>query len=55
MNKRWFTHPNKRPFLYTIAIIALVTVVLSASAGRSPADILSYLGFVAAITFMFFS
>lgn len=55
MNKKWFTQPDKRPFLILIAIIVLVTVVVSAYLGRTPADILAYLGFVAGITYIVFS
>ena len=55
MNRQWFTEPNKRPFLYIIAVIAAVTVVLSASAGRPAMDILGYLGFVVGITYIVFA
>ena len=54
MNKKWFTQPDERPFLLLIAIIAAVTVLLALSAGRAPLDILGYLGFVAAISYIVF-
>lgn len=46
--------PDKRGFLYLIAIIAALTVLLAISAGRSPLDILAYLGFTSGITYIFF-
>ena len=46
--------PDKRIFLYLIAIIAAITVLLALYAGRSPLDIVAYLGFTSGITFIFF-
>ena len=46
--------PNRRGFLYLIAIIAVLTVMLAANAGRTPIDILGYLGFTTALSFIVF-
>ena len=46
--------PDKRGFLYLIAIIAALTVLIAVNAGRSPLDILAYLGFTTGITYIFF-
>ena len=54
MSERESSMPDKRGFLYLIAIIAALTVLLAANAGRSPLDILAYLGFTTAITYIFF-
>lgn len=44
----------KRGFIYAVVIIALVTVVLAAAAGRTPTEILAYLGFTTGIAYIFF-
>ena len=54
MSESQSSMPDKRGFLYLIAIIAMLTVLLAANAGRSPLDILAYLGFTTAITYIFF-
>ena len=46
--------PYKRGFLYLIAIIAALTVILAVAVGRGPIDILAYLGFTTGITYIFF-
>lgn len=46
--------PYKRGFLYLVAIIALVTVIVALAVGRTPVDILAYLGFTSGITYIFF-
>ncbi|MDE2857771.1 MAG: hypothetical protein OXN94_07970 [Chloroflexota bacterium] len=44
----------KRGFIYAVVIIAIVTVVLAVAAGRTPTEILAYLGFTAGIAYIFF-
>ncbi len=55
MNKENSSMPNKRGFLYLVAIIAILTVLLAIGAGRTPIDILAYLGFTTGITYIFFA
>ncbi len=54
MSEKNASMPDKRIFLYLIAIIAAITVLLALYAGRSPLDIVAYLGFTSGITFIFF-
>ena len=46
--------PYKRGFLYLVAIIVILTVILALAVGRGPIDILAYLGFTAGVTYIFF-
>lgn len=54
MNEENASAPYKRGFLYLVAIIAALTVILALAVGRGPLDILAYLGFVAGVTYIFF-
>ncbi|MCY3976874.1 MAG: hypothetical protein OXG23_02130 [Chloroflexi bacterium] len=54
MSEKNSSVPDKRIFLYLIAIIAAITVLLALNEGRSPLDIVAYLGFTSGITFIFF-
>ena len=54
MNEEKASAPEKRGFLYIVAIIAALTVVLALADGRAPIDILAYLGFTSGITYIFF-
>lgn len=55
MSEEKVSAPNKRGFLYLVAIIAALTVVLALAVGRTPIEVLAYLGFTAGITYIFFS
>lgn len=54
MNKEGYSPTYRRGFLYLVAIIAIITVMLAVVAGRTPTEILAYLGFTAGISYIFF-
>ena len=54
MNDEKAPAPNKRGFLYLVAIIAALTVLLALAVGRTPVEVLAYLGFTIGITYIFF-
>ena len=54
MNEEKYSMAYRRGFIYLVAVIALVTVLLAMGAGRTPAEILAYLGFTAGISYIFF-
>ena len=54
VNEEKHSMAYKRGFIYLIAVIALVTVLLAMAAGRSPTEILAYLGFTTGISYIFF-
>ena len=54
MNEEKASAPDKRGFLYLVAIIAALTVLLALADGRAPIDILAYLGFTTGISYIFF-
>ena len=45
---------NKRGFMILIAIIAALTILSAADAGRTAPEILAYLGFTIGISYIFF-
>ncbi len=54
MSEERTSAPDKRGFLYLVAIIAALTVLLALADGRAPIDILAYLGFTTGISYIFF-
>lgn len=54
MNKEKYSVTYRRGFLYLVAIIVIATVILALGAGRTPTEILAYLGFATGISYIFF-
>ena len=54
MNEEKYSMAYKRGFIYLVVIIALVTVLLAMVSGRTPTEILAYLGFTAGVSYIFF-
>lgn len=54
MNEEKVSALYKRGFLYLVAMIAGLTVILALAIGRAPIDILAYLAFTIGITYIFF-
>ena len=54
MNDEEYAVTYKRGFFFLVVVIAIVTVMLAAVAGRTPTEILAYLGFTTGISYIFF-